>query len=289
MKKVLVAYTNYNYLKYVKSWVLGAREVGKWGGDIVIIVPYEDKEKINENEFSNLNIKFFYPKSFGRDFYIHYYKLMIFDNYFKKWDWIFHVDLDVSFNEQISLKLSERNINTIYAKNDCLSLYQQFDMINDTVDSKRKVNNHDYRLERWRISERNLPSEFSRKDFENKISFQGCFLLFNKELIERGYFQILKNYYFKFAEYYGCCETFRDQILLNLVFEGKWSDLGDEFVNKIPIIEELNWDVEKLEKGYYDDYDYTGKSIIHFLRYFAPWNENNLRFYPIWKEYNERF
>ena len=30
--------------------------------------------------------------------------------------------------------------------------------------------------------------------------------------------------------------------LLNLVFEGKWSDLGDEFVNKIPIIEELNWD-----------------------------------------------
>tara|TARA_Y100000310_G_scaffold106136_1_gene104652 strand:+ start:3821 stop:4633 length:813 start_codon:yes stop_codon:yes gene_type:complete len=270
MKKVLVAYTNYNYLKYVKSWVLGAREVGKWGGDIVIIVPYEDKEKINENEFSNLNIKFFYPKSFGRDFYIHYYKLMIFDNYFKKWDWIFHVDLDVIFNEKINLKLSERNINIIYAKNDGLSLYQQFDMINDT-------------------SERNLPSEFSRKDFENKISFQGCFLLFNKKIIEDGYFEKLKEYYFKYAVYYGCCETFRDQTILNLVFDGKWDDLGDKYVNKIPIIEELNWDVKKLEKGYYDDYDYTGKSIIHFLRYFAPWDENNLRFYPIWKGYNDKF
>ena len=57
---------------------------------------------------------------------------------------------------------------------------------------------------------------------------------------------------------------------------------------QIHIIEELNWDVKKLQKGYYDDYDYNGKSIIHFLRYFAPWDKNNLRFYPIWREHNDR-
>ena len=291
MKKVLVAYTNYDYLKYVKAWVRGARDVGKWDDDIVIIIPLEDKVKVQEtmetSGLGGLDIKLFYAKPFTKDFYIHYYKLFVFDDYFKQWDWIFHVDLDVIFNEKLDLKLTDRNINTLYAKDDGLSLYQQFDMIPDDDDSK--IDDHGYRMERWRTTERNLPSELSRDVYENKKSFQGCLLLFNKKIIEDGYFEKLKETHFKYAVYYGCCETFSDQTILNLVFDGKWDDLGDEYVNKIPIIEELNWDVEKLQEGYYDDYDYTGKSIIHFLRYFAPWDENNLRFYPIWKEYNGKF
>ena len=287
MKKVLVAYTNYDYLKYVKAWVMGAKSVGKWDGDIVIIIPHEDKIKVQEtmdtNGLGGLDVKLFYPKPLSKDFYIHYYKLFVFDDYFKQWDWIFHVDLDVIFNEEIDLKLSDRDVNTLYAKDDGLSLYQQFDMIGE--EDNTKVDDHGYRMERWRTTERNLPSELSRDIFEKKKSFQGCLLLLNKKIIEDGYFQRLKETHFKYAVYYGCCETFRDQTILNLVFDGKWDDLGDEYVNKIPIIEELNWDVEKLQEGYYDDYDYNGKSIIHFLRYFAPWDENNLRFYPIWREH----
>ena len=289
MKKVLVAYTNYDYLKYVKAWVMGAKSVGKWDGDIVIIIPHEDKIKVQEtmdtNGLGGLDVKLFYPKPLSKDFYIHYYKLFVFDDYFKQWDWIFHVDLDVIFNEEIDLKLSDRDVNTLYAKDDGLSLYQQFDMIGE--EDNTKVDAHGYRMERWRTTERNLPSELSRDIFEKKKSFQGCLLLLNKKIIEDGYFQRLKETHFKYAVYYGCCETFRDQTILNLVFDGKWDDLGDEYVNKIPIIEELNWDVEKLQEGYYDDYDYNGKSIIHFLRYFAPWDENNLRFYPIWREHND--
>ena len=214
MKKVLVAYTNYDYLKYVKAWVRGARDVGKWDDDIVIIIPLEDKVKVH------------------------------------------NAKLYISYKEDATKRSAEE------------------------ID-------HGYRMERWRTTERNLPSELSRDVYENKKSFQGCLLLFNKKIIEDGYFEKLKETHFKYAVYYGCCETFRDQTILNLVFDGKWDDLGDEYVNKIPIIEELNWDVEKLQEGYYDDYDYTGKSIIHFLRYFAPWDENNLRFYPIWKEHND--
>ena len=289
MKKVLVAYTNYDYLKYVKAWVMGAKSVGKWDGDIVIIIPHEDKIKVQEtmdtNGLGGLDVKLFYPKPLSKDFYIHYYKLFVFDDYFKQWDWIFHVDLDVIFNEEIDLKLSDRDVNTLYAKDDGLSLYQQFDMIGE--EDNTKVDDHGYRMERWRTTERNLPSELSRDIFEKKKSFQGCLLLLNKKIIEDGYFQRLKETHFKYAVYYGCCETFRDQTILNLVFDGKWDDLGDEYVNKIPIIEELNWDVEKLQEGYYDDYDYNGKSIIHFLRYFAPWDENNFRFYPIWREHND--
>ena len=289
MKKVLVAYTNYDYLKYVKAWVMGAKSVGKWDGDIVIIIPHEDKIKVQEtmdtNGLGGLDVKLFYPKPLSKDFYIHYYKLFVFDDYFKQWDWIFHVDLDVIFNEEIDLKLSDRDVNTLYAKDDGLSLYQQFDMIGE--EDNTKVDDHGYRMERWRTTERNLPSALSSDIFEKKKSFQGCLLLLNKKIIEDGYFQRLKETHFKYAVYYGCCETFRDQTILNLVFDGKWDDLGDKYVNKIPIIEELNWYVEKLQEGYYDDYDYNGKSIIHFLRYFAPWDENNLRFYPIWREHND--
>ena len=250
MKKVLVAYTNYDYLKYVKAWVMGAKSVGKWDGDIVIIIPHEDKIKVQEtmdtNGLGGLDVKLFYPKPLSKDFYIHYYKLFVFDDYFKQWDWIFHVDLDVIFNEEIDLKLSDRDVNTLYAKDDGLSLYQQFDMIGE--EDNTKVDDHGYRMERWRTTERNLPSELSRDIFEKKKSFQGCLLLLNKKIIEDGYFQRLKETHFKYAVYYGCCETFRDQTILNLVFDGKWDDLGDEYVNKIPIIEELNWQINFMKK-----------------------------------------
>ena len=79
MKKVLVAYTNYDYLKYVKAWVRGARDVGKWDDDIVIIIPLEDMVKVQEtmetSGLGGLDIKLFYAKPFTKDFYIHYYKL----------------------------------------------------------------------------------------------------------------------------------------------------------------------------------------------------------------------
>ena len=111
MKKVLVAYTNYDYLKYVKAWVRGARDVGKWDDDIVIIIPLEDKVKVQEtmetSGLGGLDIKLFYAKPFTKDFYIHYYKLFVFDDYFKQWDWIFHVDLDVIFNGAIPPNPSE--------------------------------------------------------------------------------------------------------------------------------------------------------------------------------------
>ena len=45
------------------------------------------------------------------------------------------------------------------------------------------------------------------------------------------------------------------------------------------------WDLSKLEGGYYDRNDYSDIIALHFYMQFAPWDKHNLRFYPIWKEY----
>jgi len=282
MKKVLVAYTDYNYLKYVRAWVHGARDIGKWDGDIVVIIPYCDKVKVEEKEFSDLDIKFFYPKEFGPNFYIHYYKLFIFDDYFKQWDWVFHVDLDVVFYSKIELGLSERNENLFYANKDGISLYQQFDYKDEPIDGDI--------FYAFAMTPRKIPVDvgYTKEVLKKTSSFQGCFLLLNKKLIIDGYLEELKQNYWKYAVYEKCCERLRDQVILNLTLKDIWSDLGEEFVGKIPFMEEIEWDISKLENGYYDDYDYTGKSILHMGRYLAPWDKNNLRFYPIWKEYNDR-
>jgi len=46
-----------------------------------------------------------------------------------------------------------------------------------------------------------------------------------------------------------------------------------------------------LKEDFYDDRDYFEEGIIsvHFGRFSAQWDKNNLKFYPIWKEYNDKF
>ena len=53
-------------------------------------------------------------------------------------------------------------------------------------------------------------------------------------------------------------------------------------------MDNIHWKVEELENGYYDDTDYSDTIALHFFHFFQPWNKNNLRFYPKWKEYNDR-
>ena len=59
MKKVLVAYTNYDYLKYVKAWVRGARDVGKWDDDIVIIEKLNSEKPISLVYYNNSKSQFY--------------------------------------------------------------------------------------------------------------------------------------------------------------------------------------------------------------------------------------
>ena len=50
----------------------------------------------------------------------------------------------------------------------------------------------------------------------------------------------------------------------------------------------IQWDFSKLNNPYMDTADYSNITALHFFDFAAPWNKNNLRFYPIWEKYNKK-
>tara|TARA_A100001515_G_scaffold137464_1_gene130102 strand:- start:1020 stop:3200 length:2181 start_codon:yes stop_codon:yes gene_type:complete len=239
LKKVLVTLADEKYLPMVKSLVNGAKQVGEWDGDFVTIN--------NESEFWE-------PLKGNPS--IHFYKIFLFHEYFKQWDWIFYCDLDIMFTGKIDLKLESRDPNFIYANDDDLTFGEQFETIPPSL--------------RFR---------------EDKRAFQNCFNLFNSKMIDEDYFQKLVNDLELFEKYTHPLN--KEQGIFNNVFYGKWKELGNEFVNRCPVLNEVDWDITKLKNGYYDENDYTDKTAVHFFQFFPPWDENNLRFYPLWKELME--
>ena len=79
------------HIDAVKSSIHQARTTGEWKDDIVVILPEGTKHDLKEEVFySNLTVvdnKF--------------HKLTIFNEYFKKWDWIFFCDLDTIILDKI--------------------------------------------------------------------------------------------------------------------------------------------------------------------------------------------
>ena len=125
-----------------------------------------------------------------------------------------------------------------------------------------------------------------RKKYGNASAFQTCFLLFNKYLIEQNYFEKLYNDYLVNYCYHELARTkWWDQTIFNAIFYKKWESLGEEYINRNPVMDNIHWKVEELENGYYDDTDYSDTIALHFFHFFQPWNKNNLRFYPKWEEY----
>ena len=74
----------------------------------------------------------------------------------------------------------------------------------------------------------------------------------------------------------------------NIVFFKKWLDIGSGFLNTSHVLNEINWNLSELQNGYMDTNDYNDRIAIHFFSFFSPWNSNNLRFYPIWENYNKK-
>ena len=264
MKKVFVALANKKFIEYSKSLFHSARVDGKWDGDFVLIVPKEDKGKFDEKEFTDNGIKIFFGKTLPGNPKPHYYKYYLWTEYFKQWDWIFYCDMDVLFFNNIDLNVNNRQKNILYA-NDCngTKLNEQF--------------KKDEMTDKWS----DLPS------------FQSCFMLFHKDLIKDNTFDNLMLLHNEYYVYYdlildGLTE---EQSILNVEFLDKWEELGDKFLNVYPRANELEWEWEEMIKPFDDNRDYKSDGVIalHFYQYFQPWSEHNLRFNPIWKEYNERF
>ena len=282
MKKVFVALANNDYVKYSKILFHSAKVDGKWDGDFVLIIPEEDKETSKVTELTKLGVKIFYGKSLPSKPPVHFYKFYLFDEYFKKWDWIFFCDLDVLFLNKIKFNLEERDKSKLFANKDGLTLVEQF----KGNDGGWDESGDDYFFS-LKISSSELKKV--RKKYGNAPAFQTCFLLFNKYLIEQNYFEKLYNDFLVYYCYHELARTnFWDQTIFNGIFYKKWESLGEEYINRNPVLDIINWKVEELENGYYDDTDYSDTIALHFFHFFQPWNKNNLRFYPKWKEYNDR-
>jgi lipopolysaccharide biosynthesis glycosyltransferase len=292
-KKVLVTLANYDYIEYSKSLFESAKLSGKWDGDFVLIVPEEDKDKIDKSIFDKKGINVYFGKTLIGNPEANFYKIYLLDKYFQKWDWIFYTDLDVLFFNKIELDLNLRDEKYLYANPDGLSFINQFYNRLDWGISPYNLPFNNDKINLWinpKSKIKEIPKEISKISMKDCNAFQSCFMLFNTRFIELKYFQKLYDSYKIYFEYFNQGKShLRDQPIFNLVFYKKWKYLNDKFINRYPIFDKINWDLKLLDSGYLDNTDYSDIIALHFFRWFTPWNKNNLRFYPVWKEYNDKF
>jgi len=280
MKRVFVALANKKFIEYSKSLFHSAKVDGKWDGDFVLIVPEEDRDTFNEKEFTDRGVEIFFGKTLPGKPKPHYYKYYLWTEYFKKWDWIFYCDIDVLFFNEIDFDLDNRQKDILYT-NDCngTKLNIQFEYRDHKVEEF-----DDDQLEKY---------NWITENYLNLPSFQSCFMLFHKDLIQDNTFDNLIKLHNEYYVYYDLVLSglTEEQSILNVEFLGRWKELGDKFINAYPRAQELEWEMDKMNKSYEDKRDYKSDGIValHFYQFFQPWSEHNLRFYPVWKEYNDKF
>ena len=179
--KVFVALANKKFIEHSKSLFYSAKVDGEWDGDFVLIVPEEDKGTFDENEFTTHGVKIFYGKTLPGNPKPHYYKYYLWTEYFKKWDWIFYCDIDVLFFNKIEFDLDNRQKDILYA-NDCngTPLSYQFEYRSDKVQkfSKEQDEKYVWINETWGYWHHKEPHP----------SFQSCYMLFHKDLIQDSTF-----------------------------------------------------------------------------------------------------
>ena len=210
-----------------------------------------------------------------------YYKYYLWTEYFKQWDWIFYCDMDVLFFNKIEFDLESRQKDILYA-NDCNGTCLKF-----------QFEYRDFEVKRFN-EEQQQKYEWIQENWSwDTPSFQSCFMLFHKDLIQNNTFDNLIKLHNEYYVYYdlvlhGLTE---EQSILNVEFIDKWKKLGDKFLNAYSRANELNWEFDKMDEDYEDKEDYRSDGIValHFYQFFQPWSKHNLKFYPIWKEYNDKF
>ena len=193
--KVFVALANKKFIEHSKSLFHSAKVDGKWDGDFVLIVPEEDRDTFNEKEFTDRGVEIFFGKTLPGKPKPHYYKYYLWTEYFKKWDWIFYCDTDVLFFNKIEFDLDNKQKDVLYA-NDCneTPLSYQFEYREEYV---KKMDTEAYDKFVW-ITE----NWGDWNDSPPLPSFQSCYMLFNKDLIQDDTFKNLINLHNEYYVYY---------------------------------------------------------------------------------------
>jgi len=282
MKKVLVTLANKDYINHAKSLFVNVREEGEWNGDLVLMVPEEDKEFVDVDLFNYNDVQVLFLPNLEKGKYpldlnttldvkfhpINCYKIHLFGNdYFKQWDWIFYTDLDVWYFNKIDFDLDNKRKDFLYA-NTCKESSLQYQFVWQ-----------EEMLEQLNVSDKKKLEELKDYPGWNEPAIMGCFLLLNKQFIRNDIFKKYKEVhdkYYKLAVW--------SQGLWSLLFYGKWDILGDNFKTIYDIGynktgEEYNRSELDTIK---DNIDYKNDGVIaqHFSQYFPQYSPSNLRFYP---------
>lgn len=138
--------------------------IGKYKGDIVVVIGDDKNEKTEEINLSkyigrNIIVKKFPEINFGNDFNkyfknlkrhqrwtwsgFQYHKYYVFDKYFKKWDNIFYMDSGIKIYKDINPMLKLFKKNTLLAHSDAWPKYKwkldnQFDKTQDKFNELKK-------------------------------------------------------------------------------------------------------------------------------------------------------
>ena len=227
MKKVLVTLANKDYINHAKSLFTNVREEGEWDGDLVLMVPEEDKEFVDVDLFNYNDVQILFLPNLEKGKYpldlnttldvkfhpINCYKIHLFGNdYFKQWDWIFYTDLDVWYFNKIDFDLDNKRKDILYA-NTCndISLQYQFVWLEEMI-------------EQLNVSDKKKLEELKDYLGWNEPAIQGCFLLLNKQFIRNDIFKKYKEVHDKYYKLAVWSQGF-----WSLLFYGKWEILGDKF------------------------------------------------------------
>ena len=290
MKKVLVTLANKDYINHAKSIFVNVREEGEWNGDLVLMVPEDDKEFVDVDLFNYNDVQVLFLPNLEKGKYpldlnttldvkfhsINCYKIHLFGNdYFKQWDWIFYTDLDVWYFNKIDFDLDNKRKDFLYA-NTCKGSSLQYQFVW-----------REEMIEQLNVSDKKKLEELKDYPGWNEPAIMGCFLLLNKQFIRNDIFKKYKEVhdkYYKLAVW--------SQGLWSLLFYGKWDILGDNFKTIYDIGynktgEEYNRNADIIK----DNIDYKNDGVIaqHFSQYFPQYSSSNLRFYPLYLNNRVKF
>ncbi len=274
--KVFVTVSDINYIDYTKALFASAKMDGEWDGDFVVVFPEEEKELYDFKELKDRGVKIYFVKNLPNNNFPHFYKIYLLDEYFKQWDWIFYVDLDCIFFNKIELNLESKSKLKLYANKEV-----NFSVVEHFVGSTTEESDAPF----FECQNKDEIKKIIETDFGEGEAFQTCFLLFNSDIIDKKYFNLLYDYYIKYFVEYEMTgyPGLHDQALYNIVFYNKWKNLGEKFINSYPPLVQNNWQIEMFKNDFYDENNYDDVIALHFTNYFQPWKKNNLRFYPIWE------
>jgi len=207
----VVVLANKPYLKYFENIYNDIREVGKYKGDIVLLTNFDtnckkiykfiDKnveiKRFNNITFSKKTNKHLNSIQYGRNknFSFQWHKFHLFDKYFKKWDYIFYLDINMKIRKSILPLLNLAKKDTLYAPYDAYpnldwTLKSQFDLENIFFEKL-----------------------YSNYDLENPKYFQTGILFYDTNIIKNDTVQKLINLVEKFP-----ISKNNEQGIMNLFF-----------------------------------------------------------------------